>query len=161
MRRILFLAVLLAACAASAFAGGLEDAKGFLDKAAPGDCELLMMQYEAMSLPVSSEAQNGVVAQMKRRLAERERDGVAERVAFDAARASLTPAERAELQRYATALYSGCAARAEAAFHVRVPAAPSRSATPLKVAPYVPAREKSTARAAEQPAALQRVPVDP
>jgi hypothetical protein len=160
MRCIRLLALPLAACAASAFAGALEDAKGLLDKRAAADCELLMMHYEASTMPLSSEARNGVIAQMKSRLAERERDGVSDRLALDSVRADLTAAERVELARHGMTLYSQCAARAEATYHVHLPAVPKDATPQLKAAPYAPPLEKSTLPSVERPAALQSSPVD-
>lgn len=161
MRRIRFLAVPLAAWVASAFAGGLEDAKAFLDRSAPGDCETLMMQYEAQSLPAGSQAQLGALGQVRRRLSDRERDGVADRIAFDAARAKLTPAERTQLESHAASLYTACAERVQATFHVQLPAAPAKGAARIKAAPYAPPMEKSKQGAAERPAALESSSVNP
>ena len=81
--------------------------------------------------------------------------------ALDSARASLTPGERIELARHGMTLYSECAARAEATYHVRLPAVPKDASPPLKAAPYAPPEDKSTLRSTEQPAALQRAPVNP
>jgi hypothetical protein len=162
MRCFRFLAVSLAACATGAYAGALDDAKALLDQAAPADCELLMMKYQASSLPASSDARNAVVNQMKSRTADRERDLVADRLALDAARAALTQAQRTELDRHAMGLYKDCAARAEAAYHVQVPAVPARSPKQLKAVPYAPPEEKSAIRSAERPAgAVQKATVDP
>jgi hypothetical protein len=160
MQFIRFLAISLAACAASALAGGLEDAKALLDKAAPADCELLMMHYEANSMPLSSEERNGVVEQMKRRLIERDRDNAADHIAFDSALLTLTQPERAELERHAMKLYSDCAARAEAIYHFHLPLVPKGASKQLETTPHAPTQEKSAPPSVELPAAPKSPSVD-
>src|SRR5260221_8525937 len=100
MRRIPFFAVPLAAFAASAFAGGLEEAKQHLDQAAPLHCELLTMMYEARSLPADSPAREALVAKLYKRAADLELDMAPATRQFEAGRAQLSTQERAQVDRH-------------------------------------------------------------
>ncbi len=154
MRRMHFLAAPLAAFTASALAGGLEEAKQYLDQAAPQHCELLMMKYQAQSPEGDPAAHEALMAKLYKRAADLERDMAPATRQFEAARAMLTPEERAQLERHASALLQECSSKAAEIYHVRIPMAASEAAPRPRAVPYTPPREKSS-QATARPGAIQ------
>ena len=140
----LLLAAPIAALATFAHAGNLEEAKQLLDQAAPSHCELFMMQYEARAAAPDSGRSRDLPAQRYERAMEIENDLAPSMQRFEAAKATLTDAERNDLRNYSTSLLNACAEKAYAKYGVRIPIQVSPEAPRPKAVPYTPPpREKS------------------
>jgi len=118
VRPIIALAVFLFALDAAA--ASFEDAQRLLDTAAPLQCELLTMRYQAMATP-AGEAREAVEKQMHKRAAEVEAQLAPAEREYQQIVGSLSDDDRAHVRTYTNGLMKECAAKASERYGVKPP----------------------------------------
>jgi len=114
------LALALTLLALDADAANFEDAQRLLDGAAPMQCEVLTMRYQAMATP-AGEAREAAEKKMHKRAAEVEAQLGPAAHEYDQAVASLSEADRARVRAYANGLMKDCANKASERYGIKLP----------------------------------------
>jgi hypothetical protein len=118
------IAIAVSLFAFDAAAATFEDAQRLLDNAAPMQCEVLTMRYQAMAAP-AGEAREALEKQMHKRAAEVDAQLAPAGREYEQAVASLSDEDRARLRTYASGLMKECASKASERYGIKAPGRPS------------------------------------